>query len=95
MYLHSKEIGKSNFSRYANPEMDGLLEKGRATMKKEERVEIYRRVVEIIKEDLPILYVSKPVVGVAFRENVKGYRKGFSVRFSWYGGGIRYFWLEK
>ena len=95
MFLHSKEIGKSNFSRYANPEMDALLEKGRMALKREERVEIYRRVVEIIKEDLPHLYVSKPVVGVAFRENVQGYRKGFSVRFSWYGGGIRYLWMDK
>jgi peptide/nickel transport system substrate-binding protein len=94
MFLHSSEIDKNNFSRYSNKEMDDLLQKGRATLKWEDRMVIYRRVVEIAMEDLPIFYISKPIVGVAVRDYVKGYRKGFAVRFGWHGGGLKYFWID-
>ncbi len=95
MYLHSSEIDKNNFSRYSNKEVDALLEKGRITMNLEERREIYKKVIEIVKDDVPIFYVGKPVVGVAFRDHLKGYRKGFTMRFAWSGGGTKYWWLEK
>jgi ABC-type transport system substrate-binding protein len=95
MYLHSKEIGRNNWSRYANKEVDELLEKGRTTWKWEERVPIYKRALQIIREDLPIYYVAKPVVGYALRDYVKGFRKGFGLRPSWYGGGVKYWWFEK
>ena len=95
MYLHSSEIGKNNWSWYRNKELDGLLEKGRTTVSWEERQQIYKKVIEIIREDVPIFYVGKPVVGVAFRDYLKGYRKGFTMRFAWHGGGTKYWWLEK
>ena len=95
MFLHSSEIDKNNWSRYSNKDLDELLQKGRTTLQWEDRVAIYRQVVEMVKEDLPILYISKPIVGIALRDYVKGYRKGFSVRFGWHGGGIKYFWLDK
>ncbi len=51
--------------------------------------------LEIISEDLPALYLSKSVTGNAFRDYMKGFRKGFGTRFSWYGGGAMYWWLDK
>jgi len=95
MYFHSSEIGKSNFSGYRNKELDVLLENGRSTMKWEDRVAIYRKVVDTLKEDLPVYYITKSVVVIAFRDYLKGYRKGFTVRFAWTGGGIKYWWLDK
>jgi peptide/nickel transport system substrate-binding protein len=95
MYLHSGEIGKNNVARYGNPKLDALLEEGRKTLRWEDRVPIYKQVIEIIKEDLPILYITKEVVAIAIRDYVKGYRKGFAVRVSYHGGGIKYFWLDK
>jgi len=95
MFLHSSEIGKNNLSRYSNKKMDELLEKGRVTQRWEERQQIYKQVVELIKEDLPHLYVTKEVVTIALRDYVKGYRKGFTVRLAWAGGGVKYFWLDK
>ena len=62
LYLHSGEIDKNNWSRYANKELDDLLEKGRTTWNWEDRAPIYQKVVEIIKEDLPILYLAKSVI---------------------------------
>ena len=95
MYFHSSELEKNNWSRYSNKDLDPLLVKGRTAVSREERVAIYRQVVDVLMEDVPILYISKPIVGVAFRDHVKGYRKGFSVRFAWHGGGVKYLWLDK
>jgi peptide/nickel transport system substrate-binding protein len=95
MYLHSGEIGKNNWSRYSNKELDALLEKGRTTWRWEDRVPIYKQVLEILKEDLPVLYTTKSVTTYGFRDYLKGYRKGFSARMAWHGGGVKYWWLDK
>lgn len=94
MHLHSEEIGKNNFSKYSNKEVDDLLQKGRTTWKWEERIPIYRRVIEIVREDLPHLYVGKTTNGVGLRDYLRGYQKG-SLRYGWYGGGVKYWWLDK
>ena len=93
--FHSGEIGTNNFSRYSNKEVDALLEKGRSTVNWKERVPIYKRVIEMIAEDLPQFYLFSQIVGIACSDRVKGYRKGFSARFAWRGGGVKYFWLGK
>jgi len=95
MRLHSSELEKNNWSRYSNKELDESLEKGRTTWNWEERVPIYRKVVEIIKEDLPILYLAKMVIPVARREYVKGYEAGAATWFGYYGGGMKKVWLDK
>jgi ABC-type transport system substrate-binding protein len=95
MYYHSSEIGQNNFSKYSNKEVDGFLEKGRTTMNFEERKKLYKKALEILREDLPIHYFFKPVVGYAYRDYVKGFRKGFSTRGAWYRGGTKYWWLDK
>jgi peptide/nickel transport system substrate-binding protein len=95
MHLHSSEVEKNNWSRFSTPDLDALLEKGRTTWKWEDRIPIYRRVVESIREELPFLTIYKSVVGYAYRDYVKGIRKGFSLRFAWHGGGTKYWWTEK
>jgi peptide/nickel transport system substrate-binding protein len=94
-YLHSGEIDKNNWSRYSNRELDELLEKGRTAWKWEDRVPIYRKVVESIKEDLPILYLTKSVIPVAYRDYLKGHDVGASTWFGYYGGGLSRVWLDK
>lgn len=94
MYFHSSEIGQNNCCRYANKELDALLEKGRTTWKTEDRKPIYKKVIEILKEDLPVWYFAKGCVGYGFRDNLKGFRPGFATRYSFYGGGVKYWWLE-
>ena len=94
-YLHSGEIDKNNWPRYSNKELDELLEKGRTTWKWEDRVPIYRKIVEIIKEDLPILYLTKSVIPVAYRDYVKGHEVGAGTWFGYYGGGFSRVWLDR
>lgn len=95
LHFHSSEIGKNNFCRYGNPELDALLEKGRTTWKWEDRVPVYKRVIEILAEDVPVFFLYKPVQGSAMRDYVKGYRKGFAFRLAWHGGGLKYWWIDK
>ena len=95
LYLHSGEIGKNNWSRYGNKELDQLLEKGRTTWKWEERVPIYQKAVEIIKEDLPVLFLLRFVTPLAYRDYVKGFEAGAGTWFGYYGGGMKKAWLDK
>ncbi len=92
-FFHSSEIGKNNYSRYSNKEVDALLEKGRLTWKTEERKPIYKKVVEMIREEVPVHYICKTVVGNALRGNVKGYVPGFGIR-AFHGGGIKLMWIK-
>jgi peptide/nickel transport system substrate-binding protein len=95
LYLHSGEIDKNNWSRYSNKELDALLEKGRTTSKWEDRVPIYKKVVDIIKEDLPIYYVAKTIIAISYRDYVKGHDGGASTWFGYYGDGMKKVWLDR
>ncbi len=95
MWLHSSEVGKNNYSRYANKELDALLEKGRTTWKWQDRVPIYRKVVEIIKEDLPVLYLTKGILPLVIRDYVRNFEGGAATWFAYYGGGMKKVWLDK
>jgi peptide/nickel transport system substrate-binding protein len=95
MRLHSSEIGKNNWSQYSNKKLDDLLEKGRTTWEWSERVPIYQEVVKIIREDLPILYLAKSIIPVAYRDYVKGHEAGAATWFGYYGGGLKYTWMDK
>jgi ABC-type transport system substrate-binding protein len=92
---NSGEIDKNNWSRYSKKEIDELLEKGRTTWRWEDRVPVYQKIVEIIKEDLPILYLLKSVIPVAYRDYVKGHEVGASTWFGYFGGGFSRVWLDK
>ncbi|HKZ06133.1 MAG TPA: peptide-binding protein [Methylomirabilota bacterium] len=56
---HSSQTGPEQMNRtgYANPEVDALLEKGRASCRREDRVKTYHRIQEILAEDLPMLFL--------------------------------------
>lgn len=56
---HSSQQGphQSNFLSYANPEVDRLLEAGRTTCDREERLRIYRRFQEDLVEDQPVTFL--------------------------------------
>ena len=95
MRLHSSEIGKNNNSFYNNKEMDKLLEQGRTLWKWEDRRPVYQKVVELIKEDLPILYVGKAINPIGWRDYVKGHEGGMSTWFNYYHGGMKKVWLDK
>lgn len=58
---HTDANSRLNFVRYSNPEVDVLLDQGRATLDQAERKRIYWKVQEILNQDQPysFLYVAK------------------------------------
>jgi peptide/nickel transport system substrate-binding protein len=56
---HSSQAGPDqlNHISYANPEVDDLLEKGRNSCDREERVKYYHRLQRVLAEDLPVVYL--------------------------------------
>lgn len=64
--FHSDSIasGGSNYVSYANPELDALIDKARATIDKDERLKMWRQVHRILHEDQPytFLFFTKAVV---------------------------------
>ncbi|MGW7576316.1 ABC transporter substrate-binding protein [Streptomyces sp. NPDC054765] len=53
--FHSASIGDDNFTRYHNTDVDGLIEKARATADAAERHALYREAEGRICDDLPLL----------------------------------------
>jgi len=75
--------------------MDGLLERGRTLWKWEDRMPVYKKIVEIVKEDLPILYLAKPINPSAWRDYLSGYKAEASTWIVYYRGGLKYAWFDK
>jgi peptide/nickel transport system substrate-binding protein len=54
--FHSTMLGGgNNYSGYSNPEVDALIEKARAESSNDKRLEIYRQIYGILKEDVPLI----------------------------------------
>lgn len=69
-FFHSK--GSANRSSYSNPEMDKLLDAGRATTDRAERLKIYRQVNNLLARDLPYLFLTYFENTTLANANVKG-----------------------
>lgn len=52
---HSNE--SSNFTRYKNTRIDSLLEKGRTTLDRQERVALYQEFQQFFLEDAPVIFL--------------------------------------
>lgn len=66
--FHSKEIGKGNRTRYANPELDRLTELGEVTTDPKKRREIYWQVQQLVAKEFPY-------IGLWYGKNVAVHRK--------------------
>ncbi len=66
------QLAGFNDVEYSNPEVDELLERGRTTMDKNERQQIYFEVQEILNEELPYVFLFSRDVVAAVHKDVKG-----------------------
>jgi ABC-type transport system substrate-binding protein len=71
--FHSKS--RYNYFRYANPEVDRLLERGRTELDPIRRAEIYRQAESRILADVPVI----PFLQLAFEQTYQPYVKGVEV----------------
>lgn len=57
---HSEANPRLNFMRYSNPEVDALIEAGRATLDRGERKRIYFKAQELLHADQPYCFLYSP-----------------------------------
>ncbi|MGH7319169.1 MAG: ABC transporter substrate-binding protein, partial [Candidatus Rokuibacteriota bacterium] len=70
-YYHSQ--GTLNEFGYANPELDQLLEKGRATFDQKERARVYQQAQKLIATDAPVVYFVYPAEIQALARRIQGW----------------------
>lgn len=64
--------GTNNFSSYANPRVDELIDQGLRELDLAARAEIYREIQAIIAEDVPFLYMMYWDIYTPYRTRVQG-----------------------
>ena len=69
-FFHSK--GNNNVTALDNPEMDRLLEVGRATLDPAERLKVYRQVNNLLARELPYLFLYYFNNYIIAQANIKG-----------------------
>jgi len=71
--FHSRAIGpgKNNFGAYKNPEIDALLDEARATLDIEKKRTIYRKLHEILAEEVPYTYLWTLTNYAAFNKKIR------------------------
>lgn len=70
--FHSSQHGASgNRSFYSNKEIDALLDKARTSVNQDERTEIYKKVQDILQEELPHYTLVYPKLNLAKSNKVK------------------------
>lgn len=83
-YFHSENIdGGFSWSRYADPELDSLLEEGARSMDPAVRADLYAQAQEIIMEQALIIPIRDYVNLNGARSSVKGLRYSLQGWFPW------------
>lgn len=70
---HEDNIGSLNSTRYANKELNGILEEARSITDQDKRNELYKQAQEIMHEDPPILPLVHPRPILGAKANLIGY----------------------
>ena len=91
--FHSEE---NWYMGYKNPTVDRLLSEAQVTQDESVRKEQYKKVVEIIQEEAPAVFVGLTPVIIGARTALKGYEPGFfSGSFNYATGGVSRAWIER
>jgi peptide/nickel transport system substrate-binding protein len=64
----------NNFSRYANPDVDALIDEGAFSADQEARREAYCKVAEQINKDIPRVFLYERMVISGYREQLQNFR---------------------
>jgi peptide/nickel transport system substrate-binding protein len=90
-YIMHYSTGDWNYCGYANPEIDRLLEEGRAVSDPVQRKEIYRQLETTLLEELPLTYLALHHHDEAYWDYVQGYTHMGNNRYR----AFFYTWLDK
>ena len=68
-----KTDARGNFTGYSNKKVDNMLNKAAKLSNREDRMEVYRKVYDILEKDLPMIPISSNPLLEGVRKEVKGY----------------------
>jgi peptide/nickel transport system substrate-binding protein len=74
MYSHFVTKGANNFGAYSNPELDKLLETGRTSQDRAERIKALQAAQRIIVEDSPVVFLYHEPWIRAWSKKLQGYK---------------------
>jgi peptide/nickel transport system substrate-binding protein len=94
-YFHSKGGANELSGGYANPAADKLLEESEATVEAGKRAEAYRRLVELINDEVPVVTTGLGDAAVGWRTAVKGFEPHIIGLLAYPGGGLPNTWLDR
>ena len=94
-YFHSKGGANELSGGYANPAADKLLEEGEATVDAGKRAQAYRRFVELIQDEVPVVTTGLGDAAVGWRAPVKGFEPHIIGLLAYPGGGLPNVWLDR
>ena len=93
--FHSRGGANELSGGYANPAADKLLEEGEGTIDPAKRGEAYRRFVEIVQDEAPMIITGLGDAAVGWRAPVKGFEPHIIGLLAYPGGGLPYTWLDR
>ena len=94
-YFHSKGGANELSGGYANPAADKLLEEGEATVDPAKRAEAYRRFVQLIDDEVPVVTTGLGDAAIGWRAPVKGFEPHIIGLLAYPGGGLPHVWLDR
>jgi hypothetical protein len=93
-YFHSKGGANELSGGYANPAADKLLEEGEATVDTGKRAEAYRRLVQLLDDEVPVVTTGLGDAAIGWRTPVKGFEPHIIGLLAYPGGGLPNAWLD-
>jgi peptide/nickel transport system substrate-binding protein len=72
-FFHTTPGTSLNWSGFSNPEADSLLEQTRQVSDHAERKKLYSQLIQILRDEVPALFIVHPVEPKAFSPKVQGY----------------------
>ena len=97
-FLSSKSIGAKggtgqNTTQYDSPEVDKLLAEGASTVDKDKRKEIYRKMQEITRRDLPYLPIFQYKMVEGIKEGLQNFTPNVAVQENSWNAG-QWYWAS-
>lgn len=94
-YFHSKGGANELSGGFANPTADKLLEEGEVTLDAGKRAEIYKRLVQVLDDEAPVVTTGLGDAAVGWRTPVKGFEPHIIGLLAYPGGGLPHVWLDR
>jgi peptide/nickel transport system substrate-binding protein len=93
--FHTERVRNRNMPGYSNPKVDALLERGRVTMDTEERKRVYREVIRILNDEVPVIWLAIGPYAFVYHSHVQGLKINKEGRYFAGDSGYPFAWIKK